>query len=88
MFSESLEFTLNFSASEKCFSVSLVTDGLVEDTENITLSLQQIMTNTSFGIRDINPNTTTITVTDEDCEFFSLLRPCMYCCELNVPIII
>lgn len=66
-------FLLNSIDHTMCFNVSLVSDGLVEGTENITLSLQQMMPNTSFGIREVSPNTATVTVTDEDCELSIIL---------------
>ena len=64
---------LNSSIAEQCFNLSLLSDGLVEGTEIVTLTLQ--LNNNIFGIRDIAPNTTVVTIIDEDCEAFEMTNP-------------
>ena len=49
-----------------CFNVSLITDGMVEGTEILTLTLE--LESNIYGIDDTAPNTTTITILDGDCE--------------------
>ena len=56
--------TLN-SNSPVCFDVELKTDDLIEETETATLSLK--LTNSS-GITDVDPQITTIIITDNSCE--------------------
>lgn len=58
---------LTSSTIKACFNVTLISDGLIEETETVALMLFLEPTNT-FGIRDITPSTTLITITDGDCE--------------------
>lgn len=55
---------LTASIPEQCINVSLISDGFIEETETVTLSLQ--LTNNTFGIGSIAPNTTVITIIDKD----------------------
>ena len=50
----------------QCFNVSLVSDGLVEGAETVTLNVT-LDTNV-FSIRDVTPNTTDIVIIDQDGE--------------------
>ena len=59
---------LNSSIAEQCFNLLLLSDGLVEGTEIVTLTLQ--LKNNIYGIEVIAPNTTVVTIIDEDCESF------------------
>lgn len=58
--------TLSASTPVRCFNVSLIPDGMVEGTEILTLTLE--LESNIFGIDDIAPNTTAITILDGDCE--------------------
>ena len=53
---------------EQCSNVTLISDGLIEETEVVTLSLE--LTHNMFGIKEIQPNTTDVTIMDGDCELF------------------
>jgi hypothetical protein len=59
-------FVLNSTASRYCVDISLVSDGDIEGNENLLLSLEEIVTRDSFGVRLLRPNTTNITIIDRD----------------------
>ena len=63
------EFVLNSMTSSHCLNLSLDDDGLIEGSERVVLSLEEIYSVGSFGIRLLEPNSTTITITDANCEF-------------------
>ena len=62
---------LNSTASRYCVDISLVSDGDIEGNENLFLSLEEIVTRDSFGVRLLRPNTTNITIIDRDCKCFN-----------------
>ena len=62
---------LNSTASRYCVDISLVSDGDIEGNENLLLSLEEIVTLDSFGVRLLHPNTTNITIIDRDCKCFN-----------------
>ena len=55
---------------EQCFNVTLISDGLIEETENVTLSL--VLNDNGTSIKDIAPNTTYITITNMDSKHTSI----------------
>ena len=61
-------FVLNSTSSRYCVYISLVSDGDIEGNENLLLSLEEIVTLDSFGVRLLHPNTTNITIIDRDCK--------------------
>ena len=65
---------LNSTSSRYCVYISLVSDGDIEGNENLLLSLEEIVTLDSFGVRLLHPNTTNITIIDRDCECFVLIE--------------
>ena len=65
--------TLN-SNSSVCFDVELKTDDLIEETEIAILSLE--LTN-DFGITGVDPQTTTIIIADNSCEYLYYIS---FCC--------
>ena len=67
-------FVLDSTNHGYCFDVTLVSDGLVEGTEIVTLRLEQNPTfSGSFGIRDVSAESVKITVRDEDCELLNFI---------------
>ena len=77
---------LNSSIAEQCFNLLLLSDGLVEGTEIVMLTLQ--LNSNIFGIRDIAPNTTVVTIIDEDCESVEMTNPSFSKYIFNLVIII
>ena len=47
-----------------CFNVGLNSDDLIEETEVVTISLEL---SDDYGITEVAPSTTNITILDEDC---------------------
>ena len=70
-------FVLNSTNQRECVDVTLVSDGQVEGPEEVVLSLEENIVVRSFGVDSLQPNTTTISVEDEDCEFTFPIAVCL-----------
>ena len=62
-------FELNSTTSSQCLNLSLLADDLIEGNETISLTLEEVITSNSFGIRQLEPRTTNITIIDTNCKF-------------------
>ena len=51
----------------QCINVSLISDGLIEETEAVTLILK--LTDNVLGIGSVAQNVTVITIVDQDSKF-------------------
>ena len=51
----------------QCINVSLISDGLIEETEAVTLTLK--LTDNVLGIGSVAQNVTVITIVDQDSKF-------------------
>ena len=58
---------LTASNPRQCINVSLTSDGLIEETEAVTLILK--LTDNVMGIGSVAPNVTVITIIDQDSKF-------------------
>ena len=69
----STDVTLSPSNSEQCVSVEVVDDSAVELDESLTMSLS--LPTGELSSVQLTPNTTTILITDNDGERYSLCVP-------------
>ena len=58
--------SIYLNTSVNCFNVSIMQDDLVEGTESLELAIELNTGADYFGIRSVQPNTTTITIVDQD----------------------